>query len=251
MTPERWQQIEEIYHAALARDERGRAAYVREACAGNDALRQEVESLLAHEGTAEGFLGTPALEVAAAAITAPSAMIGRRIGSYQILSVLGVGGMGEVYRARDAELGREVAIKVLPRAFLADPERRSRFEREARVLAALNHPHIGAIYGVEAIEGGRALVLELVEGETLAERLSGPADRLRQGYGGPPKLHAKAEAGRHDCAWSSLSRPPFPPIRPTFFTARGAPPPLARAAALEDSLSSRGPQALHHTRQTF
>jgi serine/threonine-protein kinase len=99
-------------------------------------------------------------------------MIGRQIGSYQIVSVLGAGGMGEVYRAHDTTLGRDVAIKVLPPLFGTDPDRLARFEREARVLASLNHPHIGAIYGVEPVDGGRALVLELVEGETLADRIA-------------------------------------------------------------------------------
>ncbi|HEX2443711.1 MAG TPA: serine/threonine-protein kinase, partial [Vicinamibacterales bacterium] len=100
--------------------------------------------------------------------------IGSRIGPYEILSPIGAGGMGEVYRARDSRLGRDVAIKVLPRAFSEDPDRRARFEREARVLAALNHPHIAAIHGFEEAAGVGALVLELVEGPTLA-------DRLRQG----------------------------------------------------------------------
>src|SRR6266516_4604957 len=99
---------------------------------------------------------------------------GRRFGAYTIQSPLGAGGMGEVYRARDSRLGRDVAIKVLPRVFTADPDRLARFEREARMLAALNHPHIGAIYGLEGADPSmgsgqsevRALVLELVEGET-------------------------------------------------------------------------------------
>ena len=102
-------------------------------------------------------------------------LTGRQIGSYQILSLLGAGGMGEVYRARDVKLGRDVAIKILPKIFTTDPERLARFEREARMLAALNHPHIGAIYGLEEGDGVRALVLELVEGDTLAQRLkAGP-----------------------------------------------------------------------------
>jgi hypothetical protein len=96
---------------------------------------------------------------------------GDRLGPYEILGDLGAGGMGVVYRARDTTLGREVAIKVLPHLFAADPERLARFKREARLLASLNHPHIGAIYGFEDAEGAPALVLELVEGETLAERL--------------------------------------------------------------------------------
>jgi serine/threonine protein kinase len=90
---------------------------------------------------------------------------GTRLASYEILSAIGAGGMGEVYRARDSRLRRDVAIKVLPESVSRDPERLARFEREAHVLASLNHPHIGAIYGLE--EG--ALVLELVEGETLAD----------------------------------------------------------------------------------
>ena len=98
-------------------------------------------------------------------------LTGSRIGPYEIVSPLGAGGMGEVYRARDTKLGRDVAIKILPPAFTADPDRRARFEREARVLASLNHPHIGAIYGFEDAGGVHALVLELVEGETLDARL--------------------------------------------------------------------------------
>jgi eukaryotic-like serine/threonine-protein kinase len=97
---------------------------------------------------------------------------GVRIGSYEIVSILGIGGMGEVYRARDLKLGRDVALKVLPTSLAGDPERFSRFQREARVLASLNHPHIAAIYGVEESGGVPALVMELVDGHTLAERIA-------------------------------------------------------------------------------
>src|SRR5574341_2231969 len=97
---------------------------------------------------------------------------GTRVGGYEILGLLGQGGMGEVYRAHDAKLGRDVAIKILSEAWLTDPDRRARLEREARVLASLNHPHIGAIYGTEEAGGVPALVLELVDGQTLAELLS-------------------------------------------------------------------------------
>jgi eukaryotic-like serine/threonine-protein kinase len=103
---------------------------------------------------------------------APRLAPGSSIGPYRIERLLAVGGMGEVYRARDTTLGRDVAIKILPRHFTAEPERLARFEREAHMLAALNHPNIGAIYGLEAAAGGvRALVLELVEGETVADRI--------------------------------------------------------------------------------
>ena len=99
-------------------------------------------------------------------------MIGTELAHYRITAKLGEGGMGEVWRATDTKLGREVAIKVLPESFSSDPERLARFEREAKVLASLNHPHIAAIYGLEEAGGGRALVLELVEGPTLGERLA-------------------------------------------------------------------------------
>src|SRR5579864_1070755 len=94
----------------------------------------------------------------------------QRLGPYEILSAIGAGGMGEVYRARDGRLNRDVALKVLPEIFAADPDRMARFEREARVLGALNHPNIAAIYGLELCGSSRALVMELVSGETLADR---------------------------------------------------------------------------------
>src|ERR1043166_3882142 len=95
---------------------------------------------------------------------------GTRFGAYEIAALLGPGGMGEVYRARDTRLKREVAIKILPEAFATDPDRLARFQREAEVLASLNHPHIAHIHGIEEAGATRALVLELVEGETLADR---------------------------------------------------------------------------------
>jgi eukaryotic-like serine/threonine-protein kinase len=153
MNPERWQQIDELYHAA--REDR---AVLDQA---DPELRREVESLLAQEKGA-GFLESPALEVAAQQLAGQD-LIGRRIGSYQVLSQLGAGGMGEVYRAKDTKLKREVALKVLPEAFAGDPARMARFQREAEVLASLNHPNIAQIYGIEE----RALVMELVPGKTL------------------------------------------------------------------------------------
>ncbi len=174
MTPEQWQQVERLYHSALEREENQRAAFLQEACAGDEALRREVESLLANADQAKSFLESPALEVAAKGLAgeqAPS-LVGRQLGSHQILSLLGAGGMGEVYRARDSKLRRDVAIKVLPEAFAKDPERLARFRQEARLLASLNHPNIATIHGLEESEGVHYLVLELVEGDTLAERIT-------------------------------------------------------------------------------
>jgi len=174
MNRDRLQQISQLYQAALARHARDRAEFLEDACAGDAALRHEVESLLGYDGDAQQSIEVPALEVAAKAMTEDPVrpMTGKQIGSYKILSLLGAGGMGEVYRAHDMKLGRDVAIKVLPGVFLSDPDRLARFEREARVLATLNHPHIGAIYGLEVADDGiRALVLELIEGDTLADRI--------------------------------------------------------------------------------
>ena len=174
MTPERWRQVEEIFHAALARSESDRARFLADACAGDAELLREVKSLLAQPTSVRGFLDGPA--IAAAALRAggigASTLTGQRLGAYHVYERIGAGGMGEVYRARDTKLGRDVAIKILPHHFTNEPERLARFEREARVLASLNHPHIGAIYGLEDADGVRALVLELVNGETLAERIA-------------------------------------------------------------------------------
>jgi Tol biopolymer transport system component len=171
---ERRRRVDDLCDAALGRDVDDRAAFVAAECADDDVLRREVEALLAHAERAERFLETPIAEVAAHlfADDRPASLEGRRIGSYQFLSLLGAGGMGDVYRARDTRLGRDVAIKVLANLILPDAERLARFEREAQVLAALNHPHIAAIYGLEEAEGIHGLVLELVGGATLDERLA-------------------------------------------------------------------------------
>jgi eukaryotic-like serine/threonine-protein kinase len=168
-----WSRVEEICDAALSRRAHERDAFLTRACADDHVLRREVESLLAQEATADQFLSASALEMVAHTVVTESrrSLVGQRVGPYEISGLIGAGGMGEVYRARDTKLGRDVAIKILPPVFATDPERLARFEREARLLAALNHPHIGAIYGLEAIDGAPALVLELVDGDTLAERL--------------------------------------------------------------------------------
>ncbi len=145
---------------------RARVEALERECGEDEELRREVERLL--DGSEEG--GGSDLSRAALA-WGSSAMIGARLGHYEVLSKLGEGGMGEVYRARDTKLGRDVALKVLPADFAQDAERLQRFEREARVLASLNHPHVAQVHGFEEDEGRHFLVMELAEGETLAERL--------------------------------------------------------------------------------
>jgi eukaryotic-like serine/threonine-protein kinase len=164
-----WPRLKEVFADARALPVNLRAAYLAVACGGDGALRSEVESLLESDTHATNFLETPAVLLVD---TGAKRLDGQRIGPYQIASWIGAGGMGEVYRAHDAQLGRDVAIKILPRISASDPSRLARFDREARMLAALNHPHIGAIYGVEQSEGVPALILELVEGPTLADRLA-------------------------------------------------------------------------------
>jgi Tol biopolymer transport system component len=172
VTPERLREVERLFHEARERTPAERDAFLARACANDPTLRREVESLLAQPPA--GVIDAPvgALVAGLVAPPAPRLAPGSSVGPYRIERLLAVGGMGEVYRARDTTLGRDVAIKILPRHFTADPERLARFEREARMLAALNHPNIGAIYGLEAAAGGvRALVLELVDGETVADRI--------------------------------------------------------------------------------
>ena len=196
MSSDRWRQVEDLCHAALACRAEERRPFLVKACEGDEALLREVESLIAQESSAEAFMRVPAAALAGSAgLDQPrAALVGARFGSYTIRSLLGVGGMGEVYGAHDDTLGREVAIKLLSPAFTAEPDRRARFEREARMLATLNHPHIGAIYGVEEADGVRGLVLELVEGATLAERIAASARSAGSNAPGLPMAEALAIA---------------------------------------------------------
>ena len=182
MIEERWQQVAGIYEAALERSEEERGVFLDAACAGDVMLRQEVDTLLMQERAA-GPLDRPVWVADSLIVEAASLAVGASIGVYRIEGVLGAGGMGQVYRARDTKLGRGVALKVLPDMFARDPERRARFQREAQVLAALNHPHIAAIHGFEDSGSIHALVLELVEGPTLAERLAQGPHPARRDHG--------------------------------------------------------------------
>ena len=179
MNSDHWREIERLCQAALERPENERVAFLDQACAGDAALRDEVKSLLAHGGHEASFIESPAIEVAAQALAQDDSELRRvqeeerqRIGSmvshYRVLEKLGGGGMGVVYKAEDTRLDRAVAIKFLPEDVAHDHEALKRFHREAQVLASLNHPNIAAIYGVEE----HALVMELVEGPTLADRIA-------------------------------------------------------------------------------
>src|SRR5208282_841156 len=180
MESERWQEVERIYHAAMQCEEGERSAFLEQACAGDLALRAEVESLLQYAQSPAKFLDTPAMEVVAHRLAenlraesgdGRELAIGGMIEQYRIVAKIGAGGMGEVYRARDSRLGRDVAIKVLTSFFSSDPNRLRRFEQEARAAAALNHPNILAVHQMGTYEGAPYLVSELLEGETLREQI--------------------------------------------------------------------------------
>ena len=171
MTPERWKRTEELYHAASARPPDERASFLREACRDDSTLRREVEGLLNESDLDPGLLDGPALVMPTALIeeVGLESMAGRSLGGYRLQTLLGAGGMGEVYLAADPKLGRDVAIKILPPGFTSDSNCLARFQREARILAALNHPNICSIYGFENADGLSFLILELVTGDTLSE----------------------------------------------------------------------------------
>ncbi len=226
--PSRWPRVKEIFHAALALTPEQRAAYLREACGEDVALERDVQSLLAAHAEAGTFAERAAIDTLDSLDAfglAPAVAAGTELGVYRILAPLDAGGMGEVYRALDTRLHREVAVKVLPRFFAADPERVARLAREARLLAALNHPHIATIHGLEIAGGVHAIVMELIDGPTLAERLaSGPvpldttleiarqiaealAGRAREGHRSSRLETGQHPAHRHWCGESSRLRP--------------------------------------------
>ncbi|HEV2762249.1 MAG TPA: protein kinase [Pyrinomonadaceae bacterium] len=177
MTPERLQQIEELFHSALTLAPPERAAFLAAACGGDEALRVEVESLLKSHTLGETFIERPAADVAAELLAAGRQRLeaGRRLGRYEIKSLLGEGGMGEVYLASDVELGRHVALKLLPAQFTTDAERVRRFEREARAASALNHPNIVTIHEIGRAGPLHFIATEFVDGETLREHAAGAA----------------------------------------------------------------------------
>src|SRR5262245_52972811 len=181
-----WKKIKEVYDRALDLPGDEREGVLAEACAGNADLRREVESLLAAHEDAGTFLQSPAVEVAAREIvadedTSPAPqLIGRELANYKIISLLGRGGMGEVYLAEDKRLRRKVALKMLPAQFTNDAERVRRFEREASAASATNHPNIVTIHEIGQLDGAHYIVTEFIDGQTLRQRMQAAKPSLNE-----------------------------------------------------------------------
>ncbi len=197
---DRWKEISEIIEAALRRPADERPAFLATACAGDEPLRLEIESLLSCHSDAEALMASPAIDVMAAAIVADSdSLIGRQLGPYRVDARIGSGGMGDVYRATDVRLRRPVALKILPRHLADDPYLRERFVEEAQAVAAVRHPHICVLHDVGQDGETEFLVMEHLEGETLAVRLTrgplSPTDVFRYATEIADALVATHESG--------------------------------------------------------
>ena len=182
MTPERWQQVKEIFNSAINYRPEERSSFISNACSGDEELRNQVESLIASHEESGSFIDKPAFEAAASLLMREKIELnsGQMIASYEVISFISRGGMGEVYLAEDKRLGRKVALKLLPASFTTDDDRLRRFEQEARAASALNHPNIITIYEITKAAGSHVIATEFVEGETLRNRLNRSALTLAE-----------------------------------------------------------------------
>jgi serine/threonine protein kinase/TolB-like protein len=182
MTPERWKKIDDLVERALELEPAERQAFLDSACGGEADLRAEVESLIGYQKRASSFLKSPAIQEAAGLLAdaQPIGMEGQTISHYRLTRKLGVGGMGEVYLAEDTKLNRKVAIKFLPAESVTDERARKRLIHEAQAAAKLDHPNICAIHEVAEEAGRSFIVMQYVEGETLAERIQRQSDTLKE-----------------------------------------------------------------------
>src|SRR6266566_8068656 len=172
MTPERWQQLKQIFQSALERNPAERSAFLSQACADDPVLRSEVESLISSHDQAGDSIEAMAVEAATEMLADDRAIVGKQIGHYQVLSRIGRGGMGEVFLAQDTSLGRRVALKLLRSDFTRIEERLRRFQQEARAASALNHPNILTIHEIGHDGSLHFMATEYVEGETLRQHLA-------------------------------------------------------------------------------
>src|SRR5213594_827767 len=182
MTPARLQTIEEIFHAALDQEPDQVARFVDTACEGDELLRRKVEALLASHQRAGSFIEIPAAGIATRIIENGQAdlLVGQTIGHYKISKRIGAGGMGEVYLATDITAGRKAALKLLPTRFTSDAERLKRFQQEERALVGLNHPNILTVYEIGEDHSTHYIASELIEGETVRQRLMRGRMQLRE-----------------------------------------------------------------------
>ena len=182
ITHDRWRRIKELFHSAQGRTPAGRLEFLKEVCGDDDSLREELEALLTADAGNDDFLSAPAYEFAAGMLAGEASEFspGQKVGRYTILCSLGAGGMGQIYLARDATLGRKIALKLISPEFATDPRRVHRFEQEARAASALNHPNVCVIHEIGITDTGRHFIaMEYIQGLTLRDQLSrGPLKPL-------------------------------------------------------------------------